>query len=204
MNRFWTLIRRTHTYLALLLFPWLVMYGVTAIGYNHHGAFGTANDLYNFSGPNWTAEETWPASFDIPAQGPIPKDVAAAMLRMGGIEAEVYGGYRLGANLVVAYVPSFWTTERLAYDLRTRELTRYRRAFVAQTTLTAMHARAGYQHESVINDAWAVAVDATMISILLWVATGLAMWWQQRRLRAAGGIALAAGMASFAWFVFGL
>jgi hypothetical protein len=44
-------------------------------------------------------------------------------------------------------------------------------------------------------------VDAVMISIVLWIASGFYMWWQQPNLRVSGGLAFAAGLAMFIAFL---
>jgi hypothetical protein len=201
MKSFSVVVRRTHLYLTLICLPWFVMYGITAIAFNHPDWFSSPDDLYNLSGPSWTKVESWPCVIDVPMEGNVPREVAARMLDIAGIQADAYGAFRSGGQQVSAYVTEFWHTRRLAYDIDKQQLSLYRRDPVISTTMTLMHSRAGYRHDSLLNDLWAVMVDTVVIGILLWVASGLYMWWQQRSLRTIGGIGLAAGVITFVAFL---
>ena len=204
MKSFTLIVRRVHLYLTLICLPWFVMYGITAIAFNHADWFDAPDDLYNLSGPNWTKDQSWPCSIDVPDQGDVLREVAAQMLDVAGIQADAYGAFRSGRQQISAYVTEFWNTRRLAYDIDKQEMSLYTRKPVTSTTMTLMHARAGYRHDSVPNDVWAVMVDTVVVGILLWVASGLYMWWQQRNLRKVGGISLAAGVITFVTFLISL
>jgi hypothetical protein len=204
MKSFNVLLRRLHLYVALTCLPWFVMYSITAIAFNHGEWFNAPNDLYNLSGPTWTTEQSWPCSVDVPAEGDVPREVAAQILEVAGIQADAFHAFRLGGRQVYVNISDFWATRRLAYDPDKQELSLYSRQPVTATTMTLMHSRAGYRHDSLLNDLWAFMVDATVIGILVWIATGLYMWWQQRSLRKLGGMALAAGVLTFVAFLFGL
>jgi hypothetical protein len=193
-----------HLYLTLICLPWFVMYAITAIAFNHTDWFDAPDDLYNVSGPTWTKVGSWPCSIDVPVEGEVPREVAAEMLDIAGIEADAYGAYRWGSRQISAYIMEFWSTRRLAYDIDRRELSLYTRQFVTPTAMMLMHSRAGYRHDSALNDAWAVMIDTVVVGILLWVASGLYTWWQQRSLRKIGGLALAAGVITFAAFLISL
>jgi hypothetical protein len=177
------------------------MYGITAAAFNHKGWFPGADDLYNLSGTNWTKEKSWPCSIDVPPEGQVPREIAAQMLDVAGIKANAYGAFRSGRQQVSAYITEFWNTRRLAYDIDKQQLSLYVRKPVLSTTLTQMHSRAGFHHDGLFNDLWAIMVDAVMISILLWIASGFYMWWQQPKLRVSGGLAFAAGLAVFIAFL---
>jgi hypothetical protein len=45
-------------------------------------------------------------------------------------------------------------------------------------------------------------VDIAIIGILLWVASGVWMWWELRLTRRAGALCITAGLALFALFTF--
>lgn len=204
MGSFSLLVRRVHLYLALICVPWFVMYAITAFAFNHGNWFQDPGDLYNVSGPSWTRGDSWPCSVEVPAQGDVPRDVAARLLDVAGIRAGAFGAFRSGPRQISAYVAEFWNTRRLVYDIDQQRLTLYTRKFVLPSTMTLMHGRAGYHHDSLPNDLWAVAVDVVTVAILLWVATGFYMWWQQRNLRRMGLVALAAGLVTFVGFMVSL
>lgn len=201
MKSFNVFLRRLHLYVALTCLPWFLMYGITAIAFNNGGWFDAPDDLYNLSGPTWTKEQSWPCSINVPAEGNVPREVAAQILDVAGIQANAFNAFRLGGRQVYVNLSDFWQQRRLAYDPDQKELSLYSRQPVAETTMTLMHSRAGYHHDSLINDLWAVMVDATVIGMLVWVATGLYMWWQQTSMRRLGGVALAAGALTFIAFL---
>ena len=59
-----------------------------------------------------------------------------------------------------------------------------------------LHTDHGYLPWSGAETAWAVFVDLMAASMLLWGLSGLVMWWQLKRLRTAGALALAASVGS--------
>ena len=201
MKPFSHLVRRAHLYLALFCLPWFVMYGVTSIAFSHADWFDTGRDLYNTAGDAWTEEGSWPCTVAVPETGEVPRDVATQLLAVAGIDVDAYGAYRSGARQIDVYVVAFWQTRRLSYRLDEQRLFLYSRSSIPQQILTGMHARAGYQHDGLLNDAWAFMVDLVSIGFLLWVATGLYIWWQLPGMRRWGAVGLLAGVLSFAGFL---
>ncbi len=67
-----------------------------------------------------------------------------------------------------------------------------------------MHTRAGFQQESLLSDLWAVVVDLVCLGFLVWVASGLYMWWQLTQTRHWGILALSGGLITFLTFVLNL
>jgi hypothetical protein len=194
-------VRRTHLYLALFCLPWFVMYGVTSIAFSHPGWFETGADLYNTSGDAWTEEGAWPCTLVVPEAGEVPREVAAQLLQIAGLEEDAYGAYRSGEDRVEVYIASFWKTRRLTYRTDEQRLLLFSRKSIPQQILTGFHARAGYQHDGFLNDAWAFMVDLVCIGFLLWVASGVYIWWQLPKMRGWGAAGLLAGFLSFAAFL---
>ncbi|NJO20860.1 MAG: hypothetical protein HC838_13605 [Spirulinaceae cyanobacterium RM2_2_10] len=48
-----------------------------------------------------------------------------------------------------------------------------------------------------MHDLWAVIVDLVCASFILWIASGLLIWWRSGQPRAWGLVALGAGVLSF-------
>jgi hypothetical protein len=74
------------------------------------------------------------------------------------------------------------------------------RRFRWDSFLTGMHARGGFEQEGVLQKSWSVIVDLVCVAIVLWIASGLYMWWGLSGSRGWGWAAIAAGCASFALF----
>lgn len=194
MISFPILVRRTHLYLGLLCLPWFIMYGVTSLAFSH-------NEWFNNEGIVWTEEKTWPCTLLVPEDSVVPREVGAQLLEIAGLEIKAFGVYRGGANQINVYLPEFWNARQLIYKIDKQQLALVTRPVPLNHMLSGMHARAGYQHDSVQNDAWALMVDLTAISFLLWVASGLYIWWKTPKMRTWGAIALSAGVLSFLLFM---
>ncbi|MEZ4699145.1 MAG: hypothetical protein R2834_02345 [Rhodothermales bacterium] len=197
MKSFIYYTRRAHLYLGLFCLPWFVMYGISSVAFSHPEWFPSDKDLYNTAGDAWTEVDSWPCTVEVPTEGDVGKDLGAALLDVAGLDDKAFGAYRSGPRKVDVYFPAFWTTRRLSYDIDAQTLRLFTRKPLPQHILTGMHARAGYQHDSMLNDAWAFMVDVTSIGFLLWVLTGLVVWWQAPGLRGWGAAGLAAGILTF-------
>ncbi len=194
MPSFPILLRRTHLYLGLLCLPWFAMYGITSIGFNHNNWFSDENNP-------WIESQSWPCTLVVPEAGQVAREVGGQLLDIAGMEEAAFGVYRGGQNQVNVYLPSFWEAKQLIYKIDEQRLSFVSRRLPIHHFLTSMHARAGYQHNSFWDDAWAVMVDFTMLSFLLWVATGLYIWWKTPRMRGWGMVALGSGLLSFLLFM---
>jgi uncharacterized RDD family membrane protein YckC len=75
------------------------------------------------------------------------------------------------------------------------------RRFAWNEFLTGMHARGGFHQDGFWQDAWAVVVDIVCFAFLVWVATGLIMWWGIPSHRGWGWVAIGGGLLAFAVFM---
>lgn len=196
MKPFSHVVRRTHLYLTLFCLPWIVMYGVTSLGFSHPDWFDPGPNQYNSGGEGWVEEGSWPCTTEIP-EGPVPREVAAELLAVAGVDADAFGAWRPNDRHVNVEIMSFWTIRRAHYRMDERRLILYSRKAYPRQILTSMHVRAGYQHDGVLNLAWAVLVDLVAIGFVLWVVTGIYIWWQLPKMRRWGALALGAGVLSF-------
>ncbi len=185
-------MRRVHLYVGLALVPWFLVYAISATFFNHGHFFGP---LFKPDGPGWVAR------FDREYQRPVPQDadvraVAGEILRDVGLE-RLYGAHRPGPNRLNIWAFSFLKTTRLTYFIRRGRLLAEDKRFRLDHAFTGVHARGGFAQDSLLSDAWAVVVDLVGIGLILWVVTGVHMWWRDRRLRLWGGIAFGGGMVCF-------
>ena len=66
--------------------------------------------------------------------------------------------------------------------------------------LTGMHARGGFEQEGILPLSWSVVVDLVSVAMIVWVASGLYMWWELPGQRRWGWLAIVGGAASFLLF----
>lgn len=190
--------RRVHLYLGMFSLPWFIMYGITSLAFNHNTWFNNGNGQ---PGGQWEETGSWTAKVVVPSEGEIPKAVSRELLRIAGIDTDAFGGYRQGPDQMVVYLPSFREMKQLIYQPAEQTLVLRERKKFASQFLTGLHARGGYQHDSFLDDAWAFIVDLVCSAFVLWVVTGIIMWWRVPHMRGWGTAALVGGFVSFGLFM---
>lgn len=193
MNSWNLLFRRTHLYLGLLLIPWMLVYALSTFVFNHAEHFRA----YRAADPQWLP--LWEKDYTLAA--PAGNDAAALretgrrMLADHGLGG-AFGIRRQGERLHLN-VPNFWHPKRLTYDPGTKKLRAEEKRFAWLDVLIRLHERTGYGQGAFLNNVWAFAVDAFCVASLLWVGTGLYLWWKISAARRWGWITLGGGVATF-------
>ena len=181
------LVRRAHLYTGLFLLPWIIMFGVSTIPINHESP-----------GPEqWTriGEHTFDAA--VPAQEENLRPLGRQMMTAAGLEGG-YWVYRVNPRQVQVGHPDFLSPVRLNYFTQDKRLIVERRPFRWRAFLSGMHTRGGYDMDGFWDSVWALFIDLVCVGLLLWMATGIYMWWGLRSTRRWGWTALAAGVICFA------
>lgn len=194
--------RRTHLYLALFLLPWFLLYGVSSIPFSHGTYFEELDRAKNI--PLWrTIAER--SNYDMPPHdGDDLKVFADRIVQDNGLpQSASYGAYRQSPTQINVYVYSFWKSTQVKCFLEEKRILIEDRRFRWDHFLTGMHAKGGFEQGG-LHDLWAVLVDLVCLGMLLWVVTGLVMWWQLPQTRNWGWIAFATGLLSFAVFLWKL
>lgn len=191
---FHLLVRRIHLYAAMFLLPWFLVYGVSSVPFSHSVWFQDR--------PQWTVRSDRPYELSV-AEGANLREVGARILRDAGLKGS-FGAYRPNPREIAVYRFDFWSATQITYFLDQKRLLAKDRGFRWAAFLTGMHARGGFEQESLLDHAWAVAVDVVCLGFLVWIASGLYMWWQIRQSRSWGFLALGGGIASFVLFLFKL
>lgn len=191
--------RRTHLYLGLFLTPWVLMYAISSIPFSHNAYFEERDQKLGL--PLWTKIFDGPYELGpIPEMGPL-KPLGAKVVKEFHMEDASYGVYRQGPNQVNIYVHTFWKSTQFKYFIQEKRLVGENRRFRIEHFLTGMHARGGFEDGRFFPIAWAVLIDLVCLAFLLWVGSGLYMWWSLPGLRKWGWVALIGGLGSFAIFL---
>lgn len=112
-----------------------------------------------------------------------------------------YFVYRVNPKQINVTRPDFLAPVRMLYDIDERRLTVERRDFSWRPFLSGLHTRGGYDLDGFWDSAWAVCVDVVSVGLLLWMASGIYMWWHLPSTRAWGWMALGAGTLCFAMII---
>ena len=180
-------VRRAHLYTGLFLLPWVIMFGVSTIPINHQSP----------EPASWTrlAEHSFDAP--VPASSENLRPLGREMMTAAGLEGGYYV-YRVNPRQVQAGHPRFLAPVRISYLTEERRLVVEQRPFSLRPFLSGMHTRGGYDMGGFWDSVWAVFVDAASIGLILWIASGIYMWWGLPSTRGWGWIALGAGAICFA------
>jgi hypothetical protein len=181
-------VRRTHLYMGLFLLPWVIMYGVSSIPLNHIGPQERPPSFLPVSERQFDAA--------VPPAGADLRPLGRQMMLAAGIEGG-YGVYRANAREIDAFHPHFLHPIRIRYLTDEKRLVVEQRELTLRSFISGLHTRGGYDMDGLWDSVWAVFVDIASIGLLLWIASGIYMWWHVTSTRAWGWIALGAGAACF-------
>jgi hypothetical protein len=190
--------RRTHLYLGLALLPWFFMYGISSLPFAHTPFFEQRDAAKGL--PLWTLRSDRITDVRPPADDNELRAFGAALLSEAGISGTAFGTYRQNANQINVYSYSFWKSTQLKYYLDQKRVTVEDRRFRWDQFLTGMHGRGGFEQEGFVQLSWSVVVDLVCLGIIVWIASGLYMWWGLPGHRGWGWIAILAGAISFIGF----
>jgi hypothetical protein len=196
--------RRLHLYLALILLPWSVMYGISAIPFAHNRFFG---DLYDDGVPQWTTRLE--QAYDRPAPDQWSADVLRPFAKqvLDDFDIEItsaYGAYRPNKRQIMISAYDFWNNTRLVYDLEKQLITVQDKRFRWDQFFTGLHARGGFRQGTILDTFWCVIIDLVSLGFILWGISGIYMWWLLKGTRRWGMLALGGGFFSFVIFLFTL
>jgi len=190
--------RRLHLYLGLSLLPWFFMYGVSSVPFAHNQFFERRDAAKGVALWAIRAERT----LDVPVPDSTfgLRALGATLLKEAGIEATSFGTYRQSPTQINVYSYSFWKSTQLKYFVDQKKLTVEDRRFRWDHFLTGMHARGGFEQDGILQLSWSVVVDIVSVAMIVWIASGLYMWWELPGQRRWGWLAILAGSASFLFF----
>jgi hypothetical protein len=193
--------RRLHLYLGLFLGPWLVMYGVSSFILIHQSWFGLEQ------------ARVWEPLFEKAYSRPIRSQGVNNEPDLRATAQEILKDCDLeGAFWVDKPKPdvlhidrfSFWGSTSLTYSIKDQKLKAERQRMKVPQAVLRMHFRGGYGQPYFWSKFWGLLVDVACVGILIWIASGLIMWWRLQALRAWGAVAVGTGILSFVVLVWKL
>jgi hypothetical protein len=190
--------RRLHLYLGMALMPWFFMYGISSLPFAHNQFFDQRDAAKGL--PLWTLRAERTLDMPVPQDSAGLRAFGATLLDYAGIAGTSFGTYRQSPTQINVYSYSFWKSTQLKYFIDQKKLTVEDRRFRWDHFLTGMHARGGFEQESFFQRSWSIVVDIVCVSMIVWIASGLFMWWELPGQRRWGWLAILGGTASFLFF----
>jgi hypothetical protein len=117
-------------------------------------------------------------------------------MNVAGIEGG-YWIYRVNPRQVQVGHPDFMSPIRMNYFPQEQRLIVEQRPFALRPFLSGLHTRGGYDMGGFWDSVWALFVDVVSVALILWIASGIYMWWGLPSTRRWGWLALAAGAVCF-------
>jgi hypothetical protein len=190
------IIRRTHMYLALFLFPWMLMYALSTFVMNHRAYFSEGVE----AGPVAFERER-----ELVYDGVFPENadlrtISQQILVSTGLDGS-HGVSRRKDGAVVITRNDLLAPRRLTYDPARRTVLIEKMPHRANAFLERFHRRRGYVTGYTLDTIWAVSVDLIIVAMVVWALSGLWMWWEMKITRTLGAIALAGGLGLFGFYL---
>ncbi len=192
--------RRAHLYLGLFLMPWLLMYGVSSFIVIHNKWFPSDRPAREI-----LFEKAYGRPVNLRGANNSPELRAASQEVLKECDLD-------GAFWVDKPKPDTLHIERftfrdsisLIYSAKDQKVKAERQQMLWSQLPQRMHFRGGYGQPGFGNKFWGLLVDAACLGILIWVGSGLIMWWRLPRLRVWGALAIGGGILSFVLLVWRL
>lgn len=194
--------RRLHLYLGLCLLPWFFMYGISSIPFAHGQYFQKRDEAGQV--PLWKVRLQRPLDRPVPEDPIALREFGRAVLQEVGISAPNFGVGRPNRNTVNIYAFSFLKSTRVVYAIDQKKVTVEDRRFRFDQFLTGMHARGGFEQDGILQRSWGILVDLVSVAFVLWIVSGLYLWWGVPGHRRWGWLAILSGAGSFLVFALGL
>jgi hypothetical protein len=189
-------IRRTHMYLALFLFPWMLMYALSTLAMNHRALF---------AGVYGSAPLAFEKERELVYDGVFPQDADLKIISRQILASVSLDGAhsvtRRKDGAIVINRSDLLTPRRLTYLPADRKLSIEKMPSRPNAFLERFHRRRGYATGYALDTTWAVTVDLAIVAMIFWVLSGLWMWWEMKATRRFGASAVLTGAGLFALYL---
>lgn len=183
-------------YLALFLFPWVLMYALSTLVMNHRALFVGAYG----EGPVPFVEERRLVYDGAFPENAALRTISKQILMAVGLDG-AHGVSRRNDGTIAINRNDLVSPRRLTYSPADRTLVIERQQPRPNAFLERFHRRRGYATGYGLDTVWAVSVDLFIVAMVFWVLSGLWMWWEMKVTRPLGAAALAGGIGLFAMFL---
>lgn len=187
-------------YIALFVTPWLAMYALSTIVFNHAAQVDRLyQKLYGPRFDQYVMERQLSYGKGFPADASLRTRAEEILtdLNLNGS----FGVEKSADRLVITRRDPF-VPRRITFYPSTHRLVVERQTSRLASILTALHTQVTYTNKLKRIKAWAASVDLTVATMLLLVFSGIWMWWELKVTRYAGSVFLFMGILLFCAFLF--
>ncbi len=190
------IVRRTHMYLALFLFPWMLMYALSTAAMNHRAFFV---EKYGSSPTVYEKDREFGYDAAVPDNVDL-RTISRQILAAAGLDG-AHGVTRRKDGAIVITRNDLVTPRRLTYTPATQTVLVEKMPHRANAFLERFHRRRGYATGYALDTVWAVSVDLVILAMVVWALSGLWMWWEMKVTRVLGASAFLGGAGLFVLYM---
>ena len=191
-----TIVRRTHMFLALFFFPWILMYALSTLVMNHRAFFVSR---YGEGPVPFVTERRLVYDGVFPEDAQL-KTISQQILASVGLDGAHAVSRRQDGSIAINR-NDLIAPRRLTYSPADGTLLIERMQRRPNAFLERFHRRRGYATGYALDTVWAVTVDLVILTMVFWVLSGLWMWWEMKVTRPLGLAALLGGASLFTLYV---
>ncbi|MFB3904148.1 MAG: hypothetical protein ACE15E_11900 [Acidobacteriota bacterium] len=186
--------RRLHLYLGMFLLPWVLVYAVSSLIFSHAAAIRKWDGA---TPPRWKTELEREYNLPVPPGADV-RVVGARVLKDLGMEGAPFFAARPGPKRLNINPADFWERKRVAYFIdQHKVVVQSMENLRWHQILVGFHLRSGYRQDNFLSDLWAFTLDVVCLAFLIWIVSGIYIWWQIRPTRLWGMTALVGGFVCF-------
>ncbi|MCP4611023.1 MAG: hypothetical protein GY845_20130 [Planctomycetes bacterium] len=188
------IMRYIHLYTGLFLMPWIAVYAISAFCLNHNKLLVSKLKV---TPPKWkqvkqvefVPDDAFPS---------VPAEQARAILQRLDLE----GPHRIQGKPNAKQMIIFRICGSGNYRITWRRpgsliVVEKQGPFSLYRLVHFLHFRGGYAQPYFANITWAVIVDAVAVSMLLWVLTGVYLWYRRSKRLLIGTLCVVTGLLLF-------
>ena len=180
-------------YLALFLTPWILMYAISSLVFNH---FGTIRQWYggNLNQFEKIDEIEYRDAFRT-------ETTAAEAAKQILLDLNMDGPHFVRGNLNEDHIeinrPSTYAATRVHYYPKPGRVVVEKQGANMPSRLTRMPIRHGFVQEYTSAKLWGLGVEITVLAMLFWIASGVWLWWTIKPARLWGAVCTLGGLGLF-------
>ncbi len=195
------IMRTLHLYSGLFLTPWMLIYATSAFLMNHSPWI---NRLAGVKPPVWKVVRT----LDYAPNRTLPDD-PEELARTILVHLDLDGAHRIQGKPNPQRLVILRLCGRGHYRItwlrqQGKLVVEQQQPFSWVRLVNFLHFKHGYNQHYAAHVAWAVVVDAVVLSIVFWSVSGIYLWARWPRRRRLGGVCVIAGSLLFIVLAIGL
>ncbi|MCP4826431.1 MAG: hypothetical protein GY892_20290 [Shimia sp.] len=185
-------------YLALFLTPWVLVFALSSVIFNHLKFFSGGKPLAQFE---QVEELPYEAAF---SDGIESREAGLQILRDLGREGAFFvrqnqkitdRKFTVNRNRAVG-------PERIHYYPQENKVVIERQKVTPSVFLVGLHLKHGTGHPGISANLWGVILDLVIVGMFFWVLSGIWMWLEIKPARFWGAVSGLAGVGLFLLFLF--